>query len=122
MRLIVCNLDFEIRNMSALVSRNISSAGSFFGGFCCFCWWVAVRANLKGLTKNKTPFLRAFLFWRSIFCTMPELKPSYSISWVDWLMAEHLSAQGQAGSKGRAPFFAGVQTRLESLLLAHWTY
>jgi len=66
-RLIVCNLDFEIRNMSALVSRNISSAGSFFGGFCCFCWWVAVRANIKGLTKNKTPFLRAFLFWRSIF-------------------------------------------------------
>jgi hypothetical protein len=35
-RLIVCNLDFEIRNMSALVSRNISSAGSFFGGFWCF--------------------------------------------------------------------------------------
>jgi hypothetical protein len=66
-RLIVCNLDFEIRNMSALVSRNMSFAGSFFGGFWCFCCWVAVRANIKGLTTNKTPFSRAFLFGRSIF-------------------------------------------------------
>jgi hypothetical protein len=65
-RLIVCNLDFEIRNTSALVSRNMSFAGSFFGGFWCFCLWVAVGAKKKGLTKNKTPFLRAFLFWRSI--------------------------------------------------------
>ncbi len=65
--LIVCNLDFEIRNMSALVSRNMSFAGSFFGGFWCFCCWVAVRANIKGLTTNKTPFSRAFLFGRSIF-------------------------------------------------------
>jgi hypothetical protein len=66
-RLIVCNLDFEIRNMSALVSRNMSFAGSFFGGFWCFCGWVAVRGNKKGLTTNKTPFLRAFRFWRSNF-------------------------------------------------------
>jgi hypothetical protein len=37
--LIVCNLDFEIRNMSALVSRNMSFAGSFLFSlcFCCFC-------------------------------------------------------------------------------------
>jgi len=39
---IVCNLDFEIRNMSALVSRNMSFAGSFLFSlcFCCFCGWV----------------------------------------------------------------------------------
>ncbi len=31
--LIVCNLDFEIRNMSALISRNMSFAGSFLFSF-----------------------------------------------------------------------------------------
>jgi hypothetical protein len=40
--LIVCNLDFEIRNMSALVSRNMSFAGSILFSlcFCCFCGCV----------------------------------------------------------------------------------
>ncbi len=47
-RLIVCNLDFEIRNMSALVSRNISSAGSFFGGFWCFLLVGGCTCQYKG--------------------------------------------------------------------------
>ncbi len=73
--LIVCNLDFEIRNMSALVSRNMSFAGSFLFSlcFCCFCGWVGVCANKKGLTKNKTPYLRAFSFLGGQF--LCKLKP-----------------------------------------------
>jgi len=47
-RLIVCNLDFEIRNMSALVSRNMSFAGSFFGGFWCFLLVGGCTCQYKG--------------------------------------------------------------------------
>jgi hypothetical protein len=39
---------------------------------------------------------------------MPELKPSYSSSWVDWLMAEYLTAQGQAGKFVFAKLFITI--------------
>jgi hypothetical protein len=37
---------------------------------------------------------------------------------VDWLVIEHLSAQGRP-IKGRAPLFLDVQIKLEPFLLAH---
>jgi hypothetical protein len=50
--LIVCNLDFEIRNMSALVSRNMSFAGSFLFFFVLLLLlWV--RGSVGGCANKK---------------------------------------------------------------------